>query len=328
MKIAIIKLGALGDVVRTTPILEAIKEKYPESEITWITKPASREILEGNPKIDKILETPCKIEEEFDILYSVDIDETATQLANEINAKEKIGYYNLDGFPASFNLEAEYYLNTVFDDPLKKSNNKTYQEMIFEAMKLDWKNQKIELFLDDKSKNFANSFLQENNLVRKKLLGINIGSSKRWPSKAWHLSKIQEFIPLAQEQGYEVVLIWGDSEKESIDKLSNNLSEKGIRFYKTDTRHSLKDFFALINICDKILTADSFALHAALAFNKPTTGLFFCTSPNEIEGYGLIDKIVSPQLNEFFPEKSDQYDESLVNSISVDAVIESINKNK
>ena len=126
MKIAIIKLGALGDVVRTTPILEAIKEKYPDSEITWITEPESKEILEGNPNINKILTLPIEETlEEFNVLYNFDIEDKATKLASLIKAEKKYGYFDNEGFPSSFNNGAEYYLNTVFDDELKKSNRKT-----------------------------------------------------------------------------------------------------------------------------------------------------------------------------------------------------------
>ena len=67
MKIVIIKLGELGDVLRTTPILEAIKAKYPDSEITWITEPESKEILEGNKLVGKILTLPIEEDlEEFE----------------------------------------------------------------------------------------------------------------------------------------------------------------------------------------------------------------------------------------------------------------------
>ena len=54
----------------------------------------------------------------------------------------------------------------------------------------------------------------------------------------------------------------------------------------------------------------------------------FVTSPNEVEGYGLLKKITSPLLGDFFPERSDLYDEVLTNSISADEVLASINNNK
>src|SRR5687767_11828886 len=36
-RILIIKLGAIGDVIRTTPLLRKIKEVYPAAKITWLT---------------------------------------------------------------------------------------------------------------------------------------------------------------------------------------------------------------------------------------------------------------------------------------------------
>ncbi|HVO76072.1 MAG TPA: hypothetical protein VMT35_18755, partial [Ignavibacteriaceae bacterium] len=40
-KILIIKLGAIGDVIRTTPLLERIKKDYPKAKIFWLTKAPS-----------------------------------------------------------------------------------------------------------------------------------------------------------------------------------------------------------------------------------------------------------------------------------------------
>jgi heptosyltransferase-2 len=53
-KIIVIKLGAMGDVVRTICILPVLKKKYPDSEIYWITRKESVEIIEGNPYIKRI----------------------------------------------------------------------------------------------------------------------------------------------------------------------------------------------------------------------------------------------------------------------------------
>ena len=61
---------------------------------------------------------------------------------------------------------------------------------------------------------------------------------------------------------------------------------------------------------------------------KKTVALFFCTSPEEVEGYGHLKKLVSPMLYDFFPEKQDQYSEELVNSISAEEVLKAINSFK
>ena len=128
-RILIIKLGALGDVVRTLSILPTLKEKFPDSEIYWLTKENALEIFEGNPYTKKVLTTKEKIKEKFDILYNFDIEEEALNFTNEIKAEKKYGFYSDSGYAAAFNSGAQYYLDTVFDDELKKNNKKTYREI-------------------------------------------------------------------------------------------------------------------------------------------------------------------------------------------------------
>jgi heptosyltransferase-2 len=97
-----------------------------------------------------------------------------------------------------------------------------------------------------------------------------------------------------------------------------------LEIYKNNPSNSLREFFSLIDICKIIICGDSLALHASLALKKPTIGLFFCTSPDEVEDYNLLKKIISPKLKEFFPEKMNQYDEELTKSISPEEVFEKI----
>lgn len=325
MKVCIIKLGALGDVVRTTPLLSAIKQKYPDSEITWITRQNAKEILEGNSNIKQILTLPITQELEFDILYNIDIEPEATQLASKIKAEKKYGYYDNEGFPTSFNPGAEYYLNTVFDDELKKVNRKTYQEMIFEAAELEYNKQPCEINLSEEDKEYANTFIEENNIKTDNLIGIHMGSSPRWPSKTWDADKLKEFITNAKDSEYEIILFGGPNELDKLEPLISELKQQNIEVYQNNPENSIKQFTSLVNICDKIVCGDTFALHIALALKKQTTGLFFCSTPHEIEGYNFLTKITSPMFKQFFPEKMDQYDKELINSISVEQVFETIN---
>ena len=54
MKIAIVKLSALGDIVHSMVVLQFIKKHYPESEIDWIVEQRFQGVLENNPHINKI----------------------------------------------------------------------------------------------------------------------------------------------------------------------------------------------------------------------------------------------------------------------------------
>ena len=68
MKILILKLGysetldpeiskivSLGDVVRCSVVLEALKEKYPHSHITWLVAQEALPLVAQNKYIDRVL---------------------------------------------------------------------------------------------------------------------------------------------------------------------------------------------------------------------------------------------------------------------------------
>jgi len=53
-KILIVKPSSLGDVVHSLPFLNAIRERFPGSEIHWVIAKGLEDLLTGHPMIDKI----------------------------------------------------------------------------------------------------------------------------------------------------------------------------------------------------------------------------------------------------------------------------------
>src|SRR3989338_4216900 len=54
-KIAIMQTAKLGDMVCSTAMFRAVKEKYPESRLFVIGNKINKEVLEGNPDVDEYL---------------------------------------------------------------------------------------------------------------------------------------------------------------------------------------------------------------------------------------------------------------------------------
>lgn len=54
MRILIVRLRALGDVLLTTPAVEAVRRAYPDAELEWVADDLIAPVLEGNPAIDRI----------------------------------------------------------------------------------------------------------------------------------------------------------------------------------------------------------------------------------------------------------------------------------
>lgn len=324
MKICIIKLGADGDVIRTLPIARALKERYKDAHITWVTRGDVASLLNGVPYIDNVLTLPYTGLDKYDRVYNFDIDYDATKLASELISEKKYGFYDDSGYPAAFTIGGEYYLNTMFDDDLKKTNKKTYQEMMFEAAEIPYKNEFCGLYLNEEDKKHSLSFLKTNGLEGKRILGIHMGSGSRWPSKAWHSSCVKEFIKIAKRHGYEIILFGGPNEIEEHENLVREMDKEGVKVHRNNPRNSKRQFMSIVNLCKAMVCSDSFALHVSVALKKKTIGLFFCTSPDEVEDYGFLRKILSPKLYDFFPERSNEYNEELVKSISPEDVFKAL----
>lgn len=57
-RILVVRLGALGDVVRTLPAASALRAAYPGAHLAWLVEPASRSAVEGQPWVDEVLVFP------------------------------------------------------------------------------------------------------------------------------------------------------------------------------------------------------------------------------------------------------------------------------
>jgi ADP-heptose:LPS heptosyltransferase len=53
-KILIVRLSAIGDVVRTLPALRALRERFPSAYIAWAVEDASSDLLSGHPDLDRV----------------------------------------------------------------------------------------------------------------------------------------------------------------------------------------------------------------------------------------------------------------------------------
>ncbi len=294
-KILLIKLGSLGDVLRTTFIVKGLKEKYRNSHICWLTEPECVPLLEKNSYIDKIL--PYRLNsytqllvEKFDILINLDIDFRSASLATLVKAKRKMGF-GMDGSGriVAFNSNAKECLKMSLWDDLKKKNKKTYQEIMCEVVGIDIKDRKPLFVLSEEELSFAERFAKEKGLNKDlPLVGFNLEAGKRWP-KAWPKEHFLELADSLNKQLKANVLILRapDSQPDKRFADLNYVIDAGIH-------PNLREFASLLNLVDVLVTADTFALHLALAFGKKVVVLFGPTSSQEVDVFVKGEKIVAP----------------------------------
>ena len=54
-EILIVRTSALGDILHGMPVAAALKERFPQCRITWVVDERYRELLDGNPWVDRIV---------------------------------------------------------------------------------------------------------------------------------------------------------------------------------------------------------------------------------------------------------------------------------
>ena len=60
MRLLIVKLGSIGDVVHTLPVLALIRRAVPGAEVAWAVERRGAEILRDNPLLDRLIEIDTK----------------------------------------------------------------------------------------------------------------------------------------------------------------------------------------------------------------------------------------------------------------------------
>lgn len=335
-EILIIKLAAMGDVLRTTSILKGLKERCSGSKITWVTKKQSYDLLKNNQYIDKILLIERSLKElndiKFDLVISLDDEDESCELATKINKEKLIGAY-LDGNKKVYTEDSSGWFDMGLiskygkekADELKGINKKTYQEII--SNMLDIKPSELILNLENKELKFAEEFAKKHDLKGDDLIiGLNTGAGKRWPCKKLSIEKTAELANmLNSEPNTKVILFGGPEETERNqkikEKVKNNIIDAGCD-------NTLKQFAVLVNLCNIVIVSDSLAMHIAIALKKKVIAFFGPTSAAEIELYGRGKKIIAPIKCVSCYKKTCKKQPNCMDLIKIDDMIKSVKEIK
>ena len=144
MRILIIKLGAIGDVIRTTSILPMLKEKY-KANITWVTKTESISLLKNNFNIDNLysIEDLNKeiLNQKYDLVINFEDEIEACDLATNVKKDKLIGAYTKEGKRTYTDNASEWFDMGLISkygkekaDELKAKNKRTYQDIHFSIL--------------------------------------------------------------------------------------------------------------------------------------------------------------------------------------------------
>jgi heptosyltransferase-2 len=296
-----------------------------------VTAEESLDLLEHNPMVDSLIGLRgaglARLQVEgFDLVINPEAAKESSALATLVGGEEKKGFgLSARGFVVPFNEGAEEIFHMGLFDDVKKRNQKTYEELICQLAELPYERVPPMLHLTDDEVGFAEAFGRREGVEKgKPVVGIKRGGGGRWRFKRW---TVKGFIGLAKELsgrlGAQILLLGGPAEAETNRDILYHLGGKGV---DTGCFNSTREFAALINLCDVVVTGDSLALHIGLALQKRMAVLLGPTSATEIDLYDMGEKISAELDCLCCYRQSCDKSPNCMQSISVEKVFRAVEK--
>jgi len=311
MKIAIVKLSALGDIVHAMIVLQFIKKHNINIQVDWVVEENYKELLEFHPDINK--------------LHIINIKKAKRKKSivlvfNELKKVRKFGKYDLVidmqgliksaiisrlipskftfGFDKSSVREslASIFYNKTFHYDYSKNVIERNFELIKFALELPFNKDEIQYklpFLYSRSKYLVSSLSKQNHNII--LIPGASRDSKRYP--------IEKFTELTKLMNANYLIIWGNEEERILAEKIKNLSPN----VNICEKLSLDNLIYLVSRANLIIGSDTGPTHIGWALNIPSITLFGSTPGYRNTYETKINKIIesSSQVNASKIDKND-----------------------
>ena len=301
LKIAIVRLSAMGDIVHSAIVLQFIKNIYPKSEIDWIVEKSMSAILKDNNDIHKIIEVELKkfkktkkisdLIEQIKIIkslpkYDYIIDMQGLLKSALITKFMKGDVYGFDKDSVREGIASFFYKHKI-NMPYDANTIDRNVQVVSKSLNLgitskDIYEKKPFLFYKNENKIIYDYLSKE-----KKNIIFVIGST--WPSRNYPKEK---FVEIANELKENILIIWGNEQ----EKKDGEYIEQHSEFATLVPRTDLNTLKALIAQCDLLIGNDTGPTHMAWAMNIPSITIFGPTPISRVYITDINKVIKSPSV--------------------------------
>jgi len=283
-QIVVAKLVGMGSILQATPLLRALKQRFPKARVTFLTLEGNRRLVERLEHVDEILclddrgavrlgWTTLKavarlMQRRVDHYFDLEVySGFASLLALFSLARNRLGFYRHSNHAKKGNFTHLVYFNTRM--PVRR----IYLQLGRVAG--------VPINPDDRLGTIRISPADRSGLQQKlSALGLKTGSSyilvnpnasdllieRRWPEH-----HVLEALTRLASQGHNVVLLGSPAEAPFVQSLHRRLSESvRERVFNTAGQLSLGEALALIDGAACFLTNDTGPMHIAFALDRPT----------------------------------------------------------
>jgi len=311
-KILILRLSAVGDVLRTLPSVMALKEHFPSSHIAWVVEEPSKTLLESQPEVDQVILFPRKRwtkglksigeawktlrevgqfilklrRERFDIVLDFHGIIKSGAISFLSGSSKRIGYDRKSSREGNF-----LFSNIKVKLPKEKISRYQRNFALLKGLGLQVKDFNARLHIPQRDREYVESFfIRLNPPLRRPSIAIHAGTNPKAIFKRWmpgHYAQLAD--RMIRELDATVIFTWGPGELESVEAIRKEMREQSALGPQTETLTQLGEFF---RHCDLYVGGDTGPMHIASLMGTPVLVIYGPTDPVFHEPLGRHMKVM------------------------------------
>jgi heptosyltransferase-1 len=310
-KFLILRLSAVGDVIRTLPAAKALKEHCPSSSITWVVEEPSQAFLKSQPEVDEVILFPRKrwtegmksfrkiwgtigemrrfVEDlrmrKFDVVLDFHGILKSGLLSFLSGSPKRIGFDRGSTKEGNF-----LFSNVKVKLPKKKISRFGRNLALLKGIELEVKEPKCGLHISPEDREYVASFFKTSSgSFTRPLIAIHPGTSAKALFKRWMPDQyVQLADRLVRELKATIFFTWGHGELEWVEGIRKEMKEHSFLGPKTESLTQLGEVY---RYCDLYIGGDTGPMHIASLMGIPVVVIYGPTDPIENEPMGNHIKI-------------------------------------
>jgi len=299
-RILVIRRDNIGDLVCTTPMIAALRERYPQGRIAALVNTYNEAVLAGNPDLDAVYAyrkgkhrgarsllsvyaerarmAIALRSERFDyaILATPGFAEHALRHARLTGARHVLGYAEPGKRHSGLDIALPYDRNAGTHEVVQVFG-------LLKALGITGEPPAARVFPDPGERREMEEAAAK--LGGGAILGVHV--SARRPRQQWPAENFAALIrAIAKRHGVRVLLLWSPGEADNPlhpgdDEKAREIVAKcaGVPLLPCPT-HTLPRLIAALSVCERVVCTDGGAMHLAAGLGKPIV-CFFGDSPAE-----------------------------------------------
>lgn len=296
-KILIFKMGAIGDVIMTTPFVRQLRKKFPKAQIDYLVGNIASKVLIGNKNIDNLVKFDEKIftkkkifswlslilkirKQNYDMIFVLDKHKFFNITALFFGIKKRVGFDRLGK-------EGVLLTDKVYFDGSK-------HEIFYylDLIKGNHKDLKTEIFPSREDEKYSEKIFKKYSLKNNKTICIAPGGANNPGQsvmlKLWPKERFLELITKLSVK-FKVILVGDKNDKPTTKYITDRVKKNVVDLVG---EASIPQTVAIMKKCRMVICNDTGPLHMATASNDKIIALFGPTDPKRFGPLSKKSKIL------------------------------------